>query len=65
MTITITIDTGNAAFQDDETSVFDNESTEVIRILRDWLSHGSALRADVRPLYDYNGNKVGRIEVTR
>jgi len=53
MTITIRLKTGNAAFEDDK-------DAEVHRILREWLADG----ARARPLYDYNGNKIGAVTVT-
>lgn len=56
MTISIAIDTDNAAFEDDR-------DAEVLRILRAWLARDSALRADVRPLSDINGNTVGSVTI--
>ena len=53
MTITIKIRTGNAAFEDDK-------DAEIRRILCEWIADG----AHARPLYDYNGNRVGSVAVT-
>ena len=52
MTITITLETGNAAFED---------SREVPRILRDWLKADYPHNATLR---DSNGNTVGKVTVT-
>jgi hypothetical protein len=59
--ITVTIETGNAAFDE-------NESGEVARILRVAaaivIEAGYPLdRADGSKLHDINGNKVGKIKV--
>lgn len=58
-TITITIDTGNDAFADG------NEAAEVARILAELAAR--IARADSprarEYLYDYNGNRVGRVSV--
>jgi len=53
--LTITIDTGNAAFEDDA-------GAECARILRD---AATALERGTRgaPLHDYNGNRVGRFDL--
>lgn len=53
MTITIKIDTGNAAFEEDP-------DVEIHRMLFEWLRKGMG---NAR-LYDYNGNAVGRVTVT-
>ncbi len=56
MTITIKIDTGNAAFED--------RATEISRILHQWLDReGDFARGTVK-LHDYNGNTVGSVTVT-
>jgi hypothetical protein len=52
MTITIKIDTGNAAFSDG------NQEAEVIRILSEWVNRIPRGGYDCN-LYDYNGNRVG------
>jgi len=55
VTITIKIDTGNAAFQPPE----GDKEQEVQRILEEWLRDGWG----PRNLRDYNGNTVGTITV--
>jgi hypothetical protein len=52
MTITIKINTGNAAFEDKE--------AEVTRIITNWLARGIRDAG----LMDYNGNRVGTVKVT-
>jgi len=54
-TFSISIDTGNAAFEDDA-------GAEVARILRDVAT---ALERGTRgaPLHDINGNRVGRFDL--
>jgi hypothetical protein len=63
MNITITINTDNAAFHEDYSGV------EVARILRKLADEMETAAYDQdescgHPLMDYNGNKVGRYEVT-
>jgi len=53
MTITIRIDTANAAFDD-------SNIEEVSRIIKDWLDSNMRFTS----LYDINGNKVGTVKVT-
>lgn len=53
MTITIKIDTGNAAFEGDKRG-------EVMRILADWIANGQRGILAAK-LYDYNGNRVGSV----
>ena len=57
--ITITIETGNAAFEGDS-------GHEVARILRklanEFENYGRVLYG--RPLFDHNGNKVGSVKTT-
>jgi hypothetical protein len=56
--ITITIKTGNAAFED-------GEGYEVARILRELaerIEDQPNLHNTYIPLMDYNGNKVGEME---
>lgn len=53
MTITITINTDNAAFADDKRG-------EVLRILADWIANGQRGILAAK-LYDRNGNSVGRV----
>lgn len=55
-TFTITIETGNAAFDDG------NEGNEVARILRAAADKAEA-GSTATPLRDYNGNVVGRMTV--
>lgn len=60
MTITIRIKTDNAAFEDDKQG-------EVTRILTDYLEEVKrlgVLRLGDVTLRDYNGNTVGRVNVT-
>lgn len=56
MTITIKIDTGNAAFGESP----EERDQEVARIMREWAGRipedGYSMN-----LYDYNGNRVGVI----
>lgn len=56
--VTITIETDNAAFEDDP-------GAEVARILAEYARRldGESLRSC--KLYDYNGNHVGDVEVTK
>lgn len=56
MKIRIDIRTDNDAFADDR-------DAEVLRILREWLSRDSALRADRRTLRDSNGNAIGTLTI--
>ena len=70
MTITIKIDTRNAAFLDDDEAVEDGvtpsgaaRDEEVSRILRAWASRIPKDGYGAR-LYDYNGNRVGAVIVT-
>lgn len=67
--VTVTIRTENAALRgygaDDDNDNGDNplNRDEVARLLReaaDWIEQG----ATARPLVDYNGNIVGRFDVT-
>jgi hypothetical protein len=53
MTITIKLNTDNAAFSD-------SKDAEVQRILRVWLAEG----ATSGKLRDYNGNTVGTVTIT-
>lgn len=53
MTITIKLDTGNAAFEGDR-------DEEVLRILTHWLTTNMRFTG----LYDVNGNKVGTVKIT-
>jgi len=55
-TFTITIETGNAAFDDG------NEGNEVARILRE-AADRAEMGSTATPLRDYNGNVVGRMTV--
>lgn len=55
MTITITIDTGNAAFEEP------NKEAEIERIIKAWL--GDGIEKGSRRIYDYNGNAVGTVTV--
>ena len=55
MTITIKIDTGNAAFDE-------NKIAEVERIIREWLDGGGVYAQP--KLYDVNGNHVGSVKVS-
>lgn len=56
--IIITINTANAAFDDG------NAGVEVARILRE-LANSLELGMEPETLRDYNGNKVGKVEVTK
>ncbi len=59
MTITIKIDTGNAAFEDDR-------DREVFRIVAQWLNNAERLNMLSKAsstLYDVNGNSVGKVVV--
>ncbi len=58
MTVSIKIDTGNAAFTD-------NEGAEVARILRRYAEHIDGGGPYESALMDYNGNRVGKVTVTR
>lgn len=58
MTITIKIDTGNAAFQDGF------KAEEVARIVHEYVLPCIADGAKLRPVRDYNGNTVGSVKVT-
>ena len=51
---TITIETGNAAFDD-------SPATEVARILRDLAAVFARQGIPGEKLYDYNGNPVGTV----
>ena len=57
MTITIKLNTDNAAFE--------NKDAEIVRIL-EWLGNDwQAIHSEgVRNLFDVNGNKVGTVKVT-
>jgi hypothetical protein len=59
MTITITIKTDNAAFEDN----WDVEVNGILNAAMDWLRHRDA-RPGEKSLFDSNGNKVGSIVVT-
>ena len=56
MTITIKIDTGNAAFED-------NKEEEVKRILTHWMATDTITESGSIRLRDYNGNTVGSVTV--
>lgn len=61
MTITIKIDTGNAAFQGD------NKHPEIVRIVQEWaarLTTGNRWSNYPPTLRDVNGNTVGTVTVT-
>ena len=53
---TITIETDNAAFEDDA------KYAEVARLLRNAAARIAQGRDDVFPLMDVNGNRVGRAQ---
>jgi hypothetical protein len=55
--ITITIQTGNAAFEDAPAS----EVARILRDLADRFENEGAL--DATPLRDHNGNKVGVVRI--
>lgn len=56
MTITIKINTDNAAFEDRE--------AEVERIIKDWARQAQFVAGCSQPLRDYTGNTVGSVTVT-
>lgn len=58
MKITITIQTGNAAFEDG------NSGSEVARILRKYADRIEHDEPDRCNLLDVNGNTVGQVKVT-
>lgn len=51
-TFTLTMDTGNSAFENDE----GGEVARILRVAADRIEHG---RTDVGRLWDANGNTVG------
>lgn len=61
MTITIKIDTGNAAFSEA------GSGTETARILRELADRldPELSRNDCRPLRDFNGNRVGEFKTSK
>lgn len=56
--ITITINTGNAAFSDDPGA----ETARILRALADKFEAGRG--GDVSKLMDANGNKVGTVSIS-
>ena len=60
MTITITINTGNAAFENK-----DAELARIVGKVADMLSHGNIASGvrEAKPLRDSNGNTVGSVRV--
>ena len=56
-TVTITIETENAAFADD------NAETEIICILHRLNERISKHGVECCPLFDHNGNRVGNVSV--
>lgn len=60
--LTVKIETGNAAFQQNPES----EAARIIAELADHLNslHGRGIREDEGALFDANGNKVGSYQLT-
>lgn len=56
--LTVTIDTGNAAFDEDEAG----QAATILRYLAFKLEHRDALPAEPWPLRYTNGNVVGQAE---
>lgn len=56
MKIIFDISTDNDAFRD-------NPEFEIRRIVHDALQKVSMIQADIRPLFDVNGNKCGTVQV--
>jgi hypothetical protein len=60
MDITITINTDNAAFEDDP-----DEFGRILRHLADMGQRGNYDAMDGKRIMDANGNKVGQVTITR
>lgn len=60
MTITIRIETDNAAFEDDHASNTHTEIARLVAKVAQWFDTDGPHNG---PLYDINGNKVGYVNV--
>jgi hypothetical protein len=61
MTITITLDTNNAAFDNDRVSRAHTEVARLVGQVANWFDTDGPHDG---PLYDYNGNHVGDVAVS-